>query len=105
MMEHARGFGSGLLATHIKWFSLSRSGALDRRKEEGMQVVDPTEIAIKYNVLPQAGPCAICGGSVDQERGPALFLASSYDRVCWSCGERFAPEMTDMLKAWRKTQE
>ncbi len=104
-MEPASDFGSDLLGTHIKWFSVISSGALDRRKEEGMQVVDPTEIAIKYNILPQAGPCAICSGSVAQERGPALFLASSYDRVCWSCAERYAPEMADMLKAWRKTQE
>ena len=70
-----------------------------------MQVVDPTEIAIKYNNLSSAGPCAICGVVVAQEVGPALYLASSYDRVCWSCAERYAPEMAAMLKAWRKTQE
>jgi hypothetical protein len=28
-----------------------------------MQVVDPTEIAIKYNILPQVGPCAIWGNT------------------------------------------
>ena len=68
-----------------------------------MQVVDPSEIAIKYNNLSLAGVCAICGDVVVQEVGPALYLASSYDRVCWSCAERYAPELADMLKAWRKT--
>ena len=99
------GFGTGLLGTRIKWFSLSSSSALDRRKEDGMQVIDPSEIAIKYSKLASDGACAICGGRVVQDRGPALFLASTYDRVCLECGERYASEMADMLKAWRKTQE
>ncbi len=89
----------------IKWFYLSSSGTLDRRKEEGMEIVDPTGIAIKYNNLSSAEPCAICGRVVDQDVGPALFLASTYDQVCESCGEQYAPELAAMLKAWRKTQE
>ena len=70
-----------------------------------MQVVDPTGIAIKYNNLASAEPCAICGRVTEQEVGPALFLASTYDHVCLSCGEQYVPELADMLKAWRKMQE
>jgi hypothetical protein len=62
--------------------------------------VDRSAIAIKYNNLSAAEPCALCGDTADQDVGPGLFLANSYDQVCWKCGEKQAPELTAMLRAW-----
>ena len=65
-----------------------------------MQDVDRTEIAIKYNNLSAAEPCGICGGVADHEVGLGLFLAKSWNQVCWPCGRQYAPELTAMLLAW-----
>jgi len=67
------------------------------------RVVDLSGIAIsiKYNNLSAAEPCALCGEVADQDVGPALFLAGSFDQVCLACADRYAPELLEMLQAWQ----
>ncbi|MDQ4078119.1 MAG: hypothetical protein M3220_17965 [Chloroflexota bacterium] len=44
------------------------------------------ELAIKENHTTTSYPCALCGHSIEPNLGPELFLAQSWQLVCWNCG-------------------
>ena len=68
-------------------------------------LLDRLHLVIGYNNTEAAGACAICGGHADPRVGPALFLRETWEPVCDRCGERYAPELWAMLKAWWLTEE
>lgn len=46
--------------------------------------------------------CAICGKKlVDSTIGLGLFLADSWDPVCWNCGDWLAPQLVRILRLMR----
>jgi hypothetical protein len=57
--------------------------------------------SIKYNNSATNDPCAVCGERTDPETGPELFLSDSWQLVCWGCGGKYAPELTECLRAYR----
>lgn len=67
----------------------------------------PTEpdphLAIKESSSVDSEPCVLCGQPTYPFAGPELFLAESWDLVCWECGERYAPMLTDLLLALWET--
>ena len=58
-------------------------------------------LAIKYNNCSSAEPCALCGRTVDQDVGLALFMADSYEQVCDACAATHAPELLQLLTLHR----
>ena len=58
------------------------------------------QLAIKINNVATNDPCAICGDRTDPAIGPDLFLADSWQLVCWKCGKKYAPGLVAMLQTW-----
>ncbi len=58
-----------------------------------------TALAIKFNNCATNDPCAICGAKTGPSIGYELFLADSYDLVCYECGRKHAPVLVAMLEA------
>lgn len=54
-------------------------------------------IAIKYNNLGANGTCPICGQETDPRIPLELFLNDNYADVCEQCGEKYAPELHELL--------
>ncbi len=54
-------------------------------------------LAIKESTSVADAPCALCGQPCYPFAGPELFLAESWDLVCWECGIDYAPELVQML--------
>ncbi len=61
-------------------------------------MTDRTRFAIKYNNCAANDPCAVCGTRTDPICGPELFMADTWDLVCHSCGEKYAPELLAGLR-------
>lgn len=60
--------------------------------------------AIKYNSTVGDNQCAICGGLIEMEIGPWLFMLESWQPVCQKCGHKYTPGMQEMLDAWYRTE-
>ena len=73
--------------------------------EGGGPTWERRHFAIKYNKRAANDPCAVCGVRTNPTVGAELFLVDSWDVVCWRCGERFAPELVVMLRAWHAADE
>jgi hypothetical protein len=54
-------------------------------------------LAIQMNSVAANDPCEICGDRTDPEIGPELFLAGTYGLVCYDCGDKYAPELVELL--------
>lgn len=70
-----------------------------------LEATDPSSrvsLVIKLNNAAVNDPCRLCGQRTDPECGPELFLEGSWALVCYSCGERHAPELTRFLLDYRK---
>jgi hypothetical protein len=57
----------------------------------------PPILAIKLNNCAANDPCAICGERTDPEVGPELFLEGTWALVCYECGNKYAPQLVDIL--------
>lgn len=61
----------------------------------------PTEpepyLAIKESSSVASEPCVLCGQPTYPFAGPELFLAETWDLVCWDCGGHHAPMLVDIL--------
>lgn len=54
-------------------------------------------LAIKISSSVDDLPCVFCGEPCYPYEGPELFLADSWDMVCWKCGDAIQPEFVTML--------
>ncbi len=66
-------------------------------------LIDRGDFVIRNNNAQVAEPCAACGEIVDQPTGPAL-LTTDGAQVCMDCGQKYAPELATMLRAWQATE-
>jgi len=62
--------------------------------------LDQRHFAIQMNNVAVNGRCPMCGERTDPSIGPELFLAGSWQEVCWTCGHKHAPELMWMLEAY-----
>lgn len=63
-------------------------------------------LAIKESTSVADTPCILCSRPTHPFAGPELFLADTWDLVCWECGAEHAPELTDMLAIfWEVTMD
>jgi hypothetical protein len=61
----------------------------------------PRVLVIKFNSCATNDPCEICGDRTDPDCGPELFLEGTFALVCYECGQKYAPQLVDMLFYWR----
>ena len=73
--------------------------------EIGQNREGSVKLAIKMNNCATNDPCAICGARTDPGLGPELFMADSWDVVCWDCGRKYAPALVVLLETWYKLGE
>jgi len=66
------------------------------------RLAGPPQLAIYDNNCATNDPCAICGQRTDPEVGPELFLAGTWQLVCYDCGRHYAPELMAQLEAERQ---
>jgi len=60
------------------------------------------QLAIYDNNCATNDPCAICGQRTDPEVGPELFLAGTWQLVCYDCGRQYDPELMAQLQTERQ---
>ncbi|HKF93110.1 MAG TPA: hypothetical protein VKB96_00615 [Gammaproteobacteria bacterium] len=60
-------------------------------------------LAPQFNEGVINGPCALCGGRTNPERGPELFLMGTFAPVCYECGRQYEPQLMDMLFEYRQS--
>lgn len=66
------------------------------------------DFVIGWNDSDCPEPCKLCGRTQGQERGLRLLERRSLTSVCWECGAKYAPELTQALKehydaAWKRS--
>lgn len=56
------------------------------------------ELVIKLNAESSQGACALCHSQTAETEmnGPMLFLEGTDDRVCWGCGYKHKPQLTQI---------
>ena len=62
------------------------------------------KLAIKENNCATNDPCAVCGNRTDPRCGPELFLAGTWELVCYQCGEKYDPILMVGLRAAQATK-
>ena len=66
---------------------------MSKREPQG----EGPHLAIKESSSVDEAPCVLCGQLAHPFAGPDLFLADSWDLVCWNCGVTYAPALVLML--------
>lgn len=63
-------------------------------------------LAIKESTSVADTPCVLCSRPTYPFAGPELFLADTWELVCWECGAEHAPMLVDMLAIfWEVAEE
>ncbi len=63
-------------------------------------------LAIKLSRSIAEQSCVFCGLPCYPFEGPELFMAESWEMVCWICGSEIAPELVEMLsELWEVSED
>lgn len=71
---------------------------------KALRAMGIVNLAIKFYNCASDRPCAICGHLMEPLTGPELYLADTWEMVCWDCGRKYGPVLVDILTAYESLQ-